>query len=121
MHGPHARAGHPGEPGVGCGRAEGRALLLVLVLLAVCPLPIASLLHFPLSPCCSACLQIGKEIKQFGKAVNLTCVCVFGGSGIANQVGLGSLACTRRAREAGSHCFLALASAPVGALLTACP
>lgn len=30
--------------------------------------------------------QIGKEIKRFAKAVALTCVCVYGGSGVANQI-----------------------------------
>ena len=35
--------------------------------------------------------QIGKDVKRFGKPLGITCVCVFGGSGIANQV---RLACT---------------------------
>ena len=30
--------------------------------------------------------QISKEIKKFAKALTLTCVAVFGGSGVANQV-----------------------------------
>lgn len=30
--------------------------------------------------------QIGKEIKMFVKHLGLTCVCVFGGSGVANQI-----------------------------------
>ena len=31
-------------------------------------------------------MQIGKEIKRFAKAVSLSCVCVYGGSGVANQI-----------------------------------
>mmetsp|Transcript_21980 Transcript_21980/g.61010 ORF Transcript_21980/g.61010 Transcript_21980/m.61010 type:complete len:663 (-) Transcript_21980:249-2237(-) len=31
--------------------------------------------------------QIGKEVKRFAKAVNLAVVTVFGGSGVANQIG----------------------------------
>ena len=30
--------------------------------------------------------QIGKDVKRFGKPLGINCVCVFGGSGIANQV-----------------------------------
>jgi len=30
--------------------------------------------------------QIGKDVKRFGKTLGINCVCVFGGSGIANQV-----------------------------------
>lgn len=30
--------------------------------------------------------QIGKEIKTFAKHLGLSCVCVFGGSGVANQI-----------------------------------
>jgi len=30
--------------------------------------------------------QIGKEIKRFTKFLDLTCVCVYGGSGVANQI-----------------------------------
>lgn len=30
--------------------------------------------------------QIGKEVKRFAKAVTLTVVTVFGGSGVANQI-----------------------------------
>ena len=35
---------------------------------------------------CALPVQIGKEIKRFAKAVALTCVCVYGGSGVANQI-----------------------------------
>ena len=30
--------------------------------------------------------QIGKDVKRFGRVLGIVCVCVFGGSGIANQV-----------------------------------
>lgn len=30
--------------------------------------------------------QIGKEIKQFAKFLEVSCVCVYGGSGVANQI-----------------------------------
>lgn len=30
--------------------------------------------------------QIGKEVKRFAKTAGLTCVCVYGGSGVANQI-----------------------------------
>jgi ATP-dependent RNA helicase DDX46/PRP5 len=40
-------------------------------LMGSCPLPRA---------------QIGKEIKRFGKVVGLSCTCVYGGSGVANQI-----------------------------------
>ncbi len=30
--------------------------------------------------------QIGKETKRFTKALSLNCTCVYGGSGVANQV-----------------------------------
>lgn len=38
------------------------------------------------SPPCGALPQIGKEIKRFAKAVGLACTCVYGGSGVANQI-----------------------------------
>lgn len=34
----------------------------------------------------STALQISKEVKRFAKAVALTCVAVYGGSGVANQI-----------------------------------
>jgi DEAD/DEAH box helicase len=30
--------------------------------------------------------QIGKDVRKFARALNLVCVCVFGGSGVANQI-----------------------------------
>ena len=30
--------------------------------------------------------QIGKDVRRFTKALGLTCTCVYGGSGVANQV-----------------------------------
>ena len=30
--------------------------------------------------------QIGKDVKRFGKVLGMSCVCVFGGTNIANQV-----------------------------------
>jgi ATP-dependent RNA helicase DDX46/PRP5 len=30
--------------------------------------------------------QIGKETRRFTKSLGLTCTCIYGGSGVANQV-----------------------------------
>lgn len=44
------------------------------------PLPAHACRAPPLHP------QISKEVKRFAKAVGLTCVAVYGGSGVANQI-----------------------------------
>ncbi len=43
--------------------------------------------------------QIGKDVKRFGKTLGINCVCVFGGSGIANQVCCQSFPHQRRALD----------------------
>lgn len=39
-----------------------------------------------LAPTRELVVQIGREIRRFAKVVNLSCTCVFGGSGVANQI-----------------------------------
>jgi len=39
-----------------------------------------------LAPTRELVVQIGREIKRLAKVVNISCTCVFGGSGVANQI-----------------------------------
>jgi ATP-dependent RNA helicase DDX46/PRP5 len=39
-----------------------------------------------LTPTRELCIQIGKDIKKFSKSLNLNCVCVYGGTGISEQI-----------------------------------
>jgi ATP-dependent RNA helicase DDX46/PRP5 len=39
-----------------------------------------------MSPTRELCLQIGKECKKFSRALNLRVVCVYGGTGISEQI-----------------------------------
>ena len=31
-------------------------------------------------------MQIGKDVRRFARPLNMTCACVYGGSGVANQI-----------------------------------
>ncbi len=31
-------------------------------------------------------MQIGKDVKRFARPLNMACACVYGGSGVANQI-----------------------------------
>ena len=39
-----------------------------------------------MTPTRELCLQIGKECKKFAKAINARAVCVYGGTGISEQI-----------------------------------
>lgn len=39
-----------------------------------------------MSPTRELCMQIGKDIKKFAKSLGLRVVCVYGGTGISEQV-----------------------------------
>lgn len=39
-----------------------------------------------MSPTRELCLQIGKECKKFTRSLNLRVVCVYGGTGISEQI-----------------------------------
>lgn len=39
-----------------------------------------------LAPTRELCMQIGKDIKKFSKSINLNAVCVYGGTGISEQI-----------------------------------
>lgn len=39
-----------------------------------------------MTPTRELCMQIGKDIKRFSKSLNLHAVCVYGGTGISEQI-----------------------------------
>ena len=39
-----------------------------------------------MTPTRELCMQIGKDIRKFSKPLNLTAVCVYGGTGISEQI-----------------------------------
>lgn len=39
-----------------------------------------------MTPTRELCMQIGKDIKRFAKSLNLRCACVYGGTGISEQI-----------------------------------
>jgi ATP-dependent RNA helicase DDX46/PRP5 len=39
-----------------------------------------------MTPTRELCMQIGKDIRKFSKPLNLRCVCVYGGTGISEQI-----------------------------------
>ena len=39
-----------------------------------------------MTPTRELCMQIGKDIKKFSKSLGLRCVCVYGGTGISEQI-----------------------------------
>lgn len=69
-----------------CGATLGTALSSPLW--GFKPQKVPAILHPYLPPPTPppAAPQIAKEVKRFAKAVGLTCVAVYGGSGVANQI-----------------------------------
>jgi ATP-dependent RNA helicase DDX46/PRP5 len=46
----------------------------------------ANILAVIMTPTRELCMQIGKECKKFTKSLNLRAVCVYGGTGISEQI-----------------------------------
>lgn len=52
------------------------------ILILIC----SNVLAIIMTPTRELCMQIGKECKKFTKSLNLRAVCVYGGTGISEQI-----------------------------------